>query len=129
MNSNDRQNHSSLASLLALPSEPATEFQRWRPGHSRDVKSESVAKVTPDLREADLRFLRAVLTHPNKPSSAYAKLSGLGTHQAIKARQRLITEGFLREIRVNTSARGRASVVLEPLSLARDFAECNERGG
>lgn len=122
MNLGDRQLN--IASLLALPCEPAAEFQDWRPGRSNDpqVAFQTAGKCS-DLGEPDLRFLRAVLSHPGKPSSAYAKLSGLGTHQAIKARQRLTDAGYLREHRMSTGVRGRSSVVLEPLVTARSFEQ------
>lgn len=114
------QKCTNLDSLLALPTEAAVEFQGWRPNRAGEsaVAAASAITVAPALGAAELRFLRAVVDHPGKPSSAYAKLSGLGTHQAIKARQRLAIDGYLRERRVNTHARGRASVVLEPSTKA-----------
>ena len=120
-----------LATLLALPVEPATEFQNWRPDGSVIVMDESPTgpvRVN-SLSDAELRFLHAVVEHPGGPSSAFAKLSGLGTHQAIAARKKLIAEGYLREHRVNASAKGRSSIVLEPLPVALELCGVGSRRG
>jgi len=116
-----------LATLLALPVEPATEFHNWRPDGSVIAVDEPAAQRPIErpsvcsLGDAELRFLHCVVEHPGEPSSAYARLSGLGTHQAIAARKKLIAENCLREHRVNTSAKGRSSIVLEPLPAALEI--------
>jgi hypothetical protein len=105
----DATRGSSLEPLLRLPVEEATEFRDWRPGglsHSGGIT----------LSEGEQSFLRAVIDNPGLPSSKYAKLAGVGTHQSLAIRKRLIALGLLREARVNTSARGRTAIVLEPLS-------------
>jgi hypothetical protein len=132
MNPTDKEYTSpGLATLLALPVEPATEFQNWGPDGSVIVMDESPTgpvKVNP-LSDAELRLLKAVVEHPGEPSGAYCKLAGLGTHQAIAARKKLTAEGYLREHRMNTSAKGRASIVLEPLPVALEICRSGSRKG
>ncbi len=109
----------SISRLLALPVQPASEFANWQPEQGQKSTKDSINKPSQDnLTRIEERYLRAVLQKPGQPSSAYAALTGIGTHQAIKARKRLVVSGFLREHRLQTAARGRASVVLEPLPAA-----------
>ena len=79
------------------------------------------------LDEAAIRFLKAVIRNPGRPSSAYARLAGLGTQQAVNLRSRLVEAGFLRENRVTTGVRGRQAIVLEPLPPA--YAAVADLGG
>jgi len=110
--------------LTSLPVEIAPEFAEWTPDGRMSSASPSVrATAAPVLSDTELRYLRAVIDHPGQPSSAYAKLARVGTHQAIGLRKELIARGYLREHHVNTSARGRASIVLEPLPPALAAAE------
>lgn len=67
--------------------------------------------------------MKAVVDNPGQPSSAIAKLAGLGTHQAIAVRKQLIELGYLREHSVNTGQRGRAAKILEPLPKAMALLE------
>lgn len=106
-----------LGTLLSLPTEVASEFVRWSPGGMVDgagAVAETGTTPDPTLTDAEVRFLSAVIANPAQPSSAYAKIAGIGTHQAITVRKRLIAQGFLKEHRVSMSGRGRASIVLEP---------------
>ncbi len=108
-----------LAELLTLPTEVASEFVDWSPyGHRTKQGNPVTSSAPPLLSDAESRYLRAVIDHPGKPSSAYAKLAGVGTHQAIALRKQLVQQGFLREHKVNISSRGRVSIVLEPLPKA-----------
>lgn len=110
-----------LGTLLSLPTEAASEFVRWSPYGTVDRACNGAqTDTTPDptLTDAEVRFLSAVIANPAQPSSAYAKIAGIGTHQAITLRKRLIARGFLKEHRVNMSGRGRASIVLEPTGKA-----------
>lgn len=112
-------NHFGMGRLLALPVEWAPEFTNWR--RNRKESAVNTRKDTPTvngLSQVEERFLRAVIEKPGQPSSKYSNLAGIGTHQAIVARRHLIEAGFLREHRLQTSARGRTSVVLEPLPSA-----------
>ncbi len=120
--------------LGSLPIEPAPEFADWHfdPARRRatatspaDSQTDTHAAQpnnpphvngpTETLSDAERRFLRAVIDHPGTVSSGLARLASIGTHQAIAVRKRLIERGLVREHRVNTSNRGRASIVLEPL--------------
>jgi hypothetical protein len=105
----------SVKALDVLPTIPAPEFANWQPHHVIEISSPS---HSPRLTETELRYLNAVVQHPGKPSSAYAKLSGVSGKTAATVRIRLVKGGFLREHSVATGGRGRTAIVLEPLSSA-----------
>jgi len=113
----------STQALDDLPATPAREFLGWQPSHLIQIAS---GIQDPTLQrgsgnstsDAELRFLRAVLQHPQKPSSRYARLAGMGTKQAISLRKSLVDRGFLREHIVATGGRGRNAIVLELTSRA-----------
>jgi hypothetical protein len=110
-----------IGTLLALPTEVANEFVNWSPDGVPN-RAQSVAKTVAapasTLSETEARFVSAVIANPGQPSSSYAKIAGIGTHQAIAIRKELLARGFLKEHRVNLSNRGRASIVLEPTAAA-----------
>src|SRR5262249_38051144 len=72
----DAEAAESVKPLERLPVVPAPEFNRWQPHHVADV-SAATRPAQPDLPETALRFLKAVIAHPGKPSGAYAKLASL----------------------------------------------------
>lgn len=116
----DDQSDRGLAGLLALPVEKAVEFQEWHPGRE-SVPAETRAQSKPKnsmLSEAELSYLRVVVDHPGKPSSAYPAMAGIGARRGQVIRKRLVELGYLREHSVNTGKRGRASIILEPLEPA-----------
>ena len=116
------EDHSDCAqginALNSLPTEAAEEFRNWRPdGWSKAATGGPTPVSTQSpLTDAERRYLRAVIDHPGQPSSSYGKLAGVGTHQAGALRKRLVKNEYLREHRVHTGSRGRASIVLEPLA-------------
>ena len=97
------------------------EVRSWPPvpNSTRDPVCEAVltnrvpAAPTAGLDQAALRFLAVVQGHPGQPSSAYPALAGLSPKRARPIRDRLIKEGYLRAAEVQTSTRGRPSVLLE----------------
>ena len=106
---------SGLTELLSLPTQRAEEFVNWTPEPEEPEPGPMVHRHgVVGLGTAEMSFLRAVIDNPGLPSSRYAKLAGIGTHQAIAVRKRLVEQGLLLEHRVSTGARGRASNVLEP---------------
>lgn len=121
----DSSDSRGLDDLLALPVEPASEFAAWSADKHADIfenplESARAGAAGPILSDAEIRFLQAVVAHPGQPSSAYPKQAGIGAQQAQKARKRLVELGFLREHRVNTGGRGRASLILEPIEAATE---------
>ncbi len=80
------------------------------------VQAAGPANPSQGLSELELRYLKAVIGSPGKPSSGYAKLARISGQRALEIRRRLVTEGFLREHSVSTGHRGPPAVVLEPLA-------------
>jgi len=79
------------------------------------------------LSHAELRYLQAVMQHAGQSSSAYPKLAGFGQRRGQGIRRRLVELGYLREHRVDTGGRGRASILLELLEPAhRALREASE---
>ena len=111
----NRERTSGLTELLSLPTQRAEEFVNWTPDSEEPGQGPTVHQTrTTGLSDPEMGFLRAVVDNPGRPSSQYAKLAGIGTHQAIAIRKRLVGQGLLLEHRVSTGARGRVSNVLEP---------------
>ncbi len=127
-----------LGDLLDLPVTAATEFANW----NRDVAAPESAEAEADpgtvtastvLRpsEAEMRYLRAVVENPGKPSSVYPKLAQMGSRRALKIRGSLCDLGYLRQYEVATGGRGRNAIVIEPLepgrALVTDGAPADDR--
>ena len=111
---------SDLGDLMDLPTVEASEFTDWRATRSNPNGTTTAPVVEPELSDAELRYLRAVVSNPGKPSSILPKLAGLGPKRAQIIRRKLIEAGYLREHRITTGKRGRAAVVLEPLEPATE---------
>lgn len=113
-----------LGPLSVLPVVPAVEYLDWLSREGNVVPSvartpsQPAPKSSTVLSDAELRFLRAVVEQPGRPSGEYARLAHVGTHQAVSIRGNLVEGGYLREHRVNTRPRGRTAIILEPLPMA-----------
>lgn len=134
----------SLGSLATLPVVPALEFLHWDPGRPAKhhtpvpgpvvVPDNAKARGTPttidrsDLGEAELRYLRAVVDHPGRPSSEYPRLARLGRDRAAAIRQRLAEAGYVRLHEVATGPKGRHAIVVEPLEAAQSVLGRAHRG-
>lgn len=125
----DDKVEASRGCLADLPLVAAPEFERWEPWPVTRVPYEPAASgptpVNPDdegnvidLDAAELAFLRAIVDHPGIASSELPHLAGLSPRRALEIRERLVRDGYLRLHRVSTAARGRRSLVLEPLEPA-----------
>jgi hypothetical protein len=138
----DREAAESVKALDVLPTIPATEYAHWRAAHMESIAiadpseptepttepTASTAKLAaepvaepsmPSLNDFEIRYLRAVVGNPGRPSSAYAKLAGMSSRRAQGIRQRLVEAGYLCQHAVANNRRGRDSIVLEPLEPAR----------
>lgn len=115
--------------LDQVPTVPATESGQWT-APSPAVPSAQIPgpadASSSSLSEAEIRFLRAVVEHPGEPSSVYAKLAGMSTKRAKAIRAQLVTAGMIREHQVQTNARGRSSIILEPLEPALRLVEAGQ---
>ncbi len=103
----------SIAPLNAIRTIPATEYKHWQPRHLIATTSSS-----PGLGDVELRYLRAIVDEPGKPSSTYTRKVRIGGKKAADIRKKLVEDGYLREHKVATQARGRSAIVLEPLDPA-----------
>jgi len=113
------EHHDSLGSLRHLKAVPATEFAEW--GNNQppaEACAPSSAVDTQHLQERERRYLKAVVEKPGKSSSHYTKLAGIGSRHGQRIRKRLVDLGYIRENKINTSSRGRPSIVLQPLEPA-----------
>lgn len=103
--------------LNGLPTVPAAEFLNWQPHHVIEV-SVPATPARDSLSEVERRFLEAVVRMPGRASSFYARTARLNGAAAAAMRARLVTLGYLREHLIATGARGRMSIVLQPLDKA-----------
>lgn len=100
----------SIAPLDAIATIPAKEYEHWQPRHmiTTSIPSSGLSGI-------ELRFLRAIVDDPGKPSSTYTRKVRIGGKKAAEIRKKLVADGYLREHKVATQARGRTAIVLEPL--------------
>ncbi|MBI3835644.1 MAG: hypothetical protein HY287_15060 [Planctomycetes bacterium] len=105
----------SAKALDCLPTKPAEEFMHWEPV---PVITITTKKSGPQLTTDELRFLQAVIDQPGAPSSTYATLVGMSGKTAVRIRRLLVERGYLREHSVAIRTRGRAAILLEPLTPA-----------
>ncbi len=117
---------SSLAPLNALPARFADEFAHWEAHPVVVVQGTAAAGVpatpetpaAPVLSEAELRFLRAIVANPGQPASFYCRATRLNGTRLAELRRNLASRGFIREHTIAANARGRTSIVIEPLPSA-----------
>jgi hypothetical protein len=115
----DREADASLQTLVTGPVVRAAGVFM-----SEDSVDSSSTK-TPGSTHADsfppsaLRLLRAVVEHPLRRSSEYPKLAGMSPNTAAKARSILAEEALMREQKLESHARGRAAILLEPLEAGK----------
>ena len=126
---NDKNNEFGLESLLALPTVPDSEFSRWDSDKFELDLPQSPRKSSLFSSKLGYRFCRAVVQQPMQPTSTYPKLAGISSKSARELRLQLIAMGFIREHKMNTSARGRASVLLEALPAGIDAVKQYELDG
>ena len=115
--------HEHLGDLESLPVERAEGFDRWHREQMGRMNPSEPVQPEPGLSTAARRLLRAVIANPGLKSSAYPKLAGISPAKAKALRQMLIEQGYLREHKITASARGRSTIVLEPLPPAHEAVE------
>jgi hypothetical protein len=104
--------------LQKLRTIPAKEF--FTAPEKPQASSQSPVPPSPAIPEGlesdqEYRFLKAVVEHPMQPSSSYSKLASIRTEAAAIIRERQIALGYLRTHAMDTSRRGRSTLMLEPL--------------
>ncbi|MFC1675946.1 hypothetical protein ACFL3G_02650 [Planctomycetota bacterium] len=115
----DQEADDSLKPLESLTVIPATEFSNWSGVENIELKNDSHGKKYGDLSPSEFKFILAVVEHPMCPSSEYAKLAGIGPNTVQRIRPVLIEKGFIKEHKLNTGNRGRSTILIEPLELAK----------
>lgn len=108
---------SSQLPLAELPTTFASEFARWSPHPVVEVKTPTPETET-GLSESELILLRAVVAEPGQKIGHYCKRTRLSGKRMAELRQKLQAAGYLREHPVNEKSRGRAAIILEPLTPA-----------
>jgi hypothetical protein len=118
----------SIKPLLALPTVPAKGFEHWAPHHAVEISCPTKPSA-PRLSAHESAYLNLVIAQPNRPSSFYARATGLNGQRAAQVRQQLIAGGFVREHTVALGVRGRSSIILEPLEPAVEALAAAESKG
>lgn len=145
----DVEVHASADELGNLPVTFASEYEHWSPFESvgavgsvqrvpsppSSAPSNLVVPVAQPARGdrlsgAELAFLRAVCDRPMQPSSSYARAAKLSGRTAIEVRESLCARAYLRVHTVQASARGRPTLLIEPLKPAfRAVGRAGTAGG
>ncbi|MDI6450498.1 hypothetical protein [Anaerobaca lacustris] len=115
----DQQADASLRTLVTGPVVRATDIVADDDSVESSASGAVQDPCTNSLPASALRFLRAVLANPMLRSSEYAKLAGVSPNTAAKVRAVLIEQGLIREHKLESGARGRAAILLEPLEAAK----------
>ena len=89
----------------------ASEFDTW--GQIPQINLPVENKIFDS--EQELEFCKAVANNPMQPSSAYPKIAGISSKNAKKIREQLITKGFITEHKLDSTSRGRSTILLEIL--------------
>ncbi len=89
----------------SIRASPTADSAGWRSGE-------------PEVSDAELRYVHAVVNNPGVPSSSLPRLARISPKRAQNIRRRLVELGYLREHGVSTGKRGRTAIVLEPLEPA-----------
>jgi hypothetical protein len=114
----------SQAPLHELPTEFADDFAKWSPQMSAEIVPAEQNPAT-ILNEIELRLLRAIVATPGKTISFYCRIARLNGKRLAEIRERLVSQGYLREHRVATKSRGRTAIVIEPLAPAITAVQAN----
>lgn len=117
----NKEADASIESLEVGNVVPACDFPHFCDVPMAGIDQTGSAINSTQVRPAELRFLRAVVDHPMRRSSEYSKLAGISPNTLQKIRPGLVERGFIRENKLETSSRGRAAVLLEPLEPARQL--------
>ncbi len=120
----DHQSAEERQALGEIPLVRAIEF--FESGETSAAVAAAASSSFADERE--YRFCKAVLDHPLQPSSRYTKLAGVSSKTAVKIRRALAAKGFIREQIVDSSGRGRSTILLEPLEAGRAALAGHESG-
>ncbi len=113
--------------LNDLPTIPALEYANWKPDHVIKLSQNRGKRGIFRLSDNELRYLKAVIEDPGKPSSFYSRSARISGKRTVEIRKQLVENGYLREHRVATGQRGRNAIVLEPLKLAYEVISQSER--
>jgi hypothetical protein len=109
-----------LGRLSALQSIPAEEFADWdRPESLDESAAAPQRRSLPFACEQAYRFCKAVVDHPLRPSSEYAKWAGISSKTAVPIRRELVARKFIREHPIAKGGRNGTAICLETLPLGR----------
>jgi DNA-binding MarR family transcriptional regulator len=106
-----------LTTGQVVPAEEFLEGYDIEKGQTGPIEGNNSTRFHP----AELKLLRAIVHHPMRQSSEYAKLAGISPNTLLKIRAGLVERGFIRENKDETNNRGRAAIRLEPLESARQL--------
>ena len=117
----DSEADESIKSLISGKVLPATEFLGlYSTGRTKaDLANDGSYSTT------ELKLLKAIVENPMQPSSKYPSLARISPNTFQKFRPILINKGLIREHKLESGGRGRSTVVLEPLELAKKIIADN----
>ena len=117
----DKEADESVKSLISGKVLPATEFlDSYSTGHTKTNLANDGSYST-----AELKLLKAIVENPMQPSSKYPSLARISPNTFQKLRPIFIDKGFIREHKLESGGRGRSTVMLEPLELAKKIIAGN----
>jgi hypothetical protein len=121
----DKEANGSIKSLGGGKMLPATEFLG---SYSTDCTKADLVnnnRHSSQITAAELRLLKAIVENPMHPSSEYPRLARISPNTFQKLRPVLIDKGFIREHKLQSGGRGRSTMLLEPLDLAKKIVADN----
>ncbi len=115
---------------MNLPIIPADEFL----GVDNPLKTPAPTKARETMSavfedEREYRFCKKIIEQPLLPSSQYPKLVGIGIQTAVKIRKKLIAQGYIKERAVDSSGRGRSTLLVEATPAGIEAVDMYEKGG
>lgn len=124
----DNEADRSLESLVVGRLVPATGFGRSQETE-QPTKTGARDSKKPTVSAAELRLLRAIMDYPLRPSSEYPKLARISPNTFQKLREAFVSRGLIKERKLESSGRGRSTLMLEPLDTAKELlSACGENG-
>ena len=118
----DKEADDSLKALETLNVDVAVEFWNCSVLSETNGAPSAGRKHHPDgLTASERKLVTAVVNNGMRPSSEYPRLAGISPNTFQKIRPVLIEKGMIREHKLQSKTRGRATILLEALPAALEL--------